>query len=103
MIDDGIRTGQLWKVTTDNFWTTGKVGQLKRPVKLTKGEIIQIRQTFEWHIRTQDDFYFHATPETILENSELYGEVWPNVRFKNVAELSDILRLKLYDRIGGNK
>lgn len=96
-----IVVGQIWEVTTDSFATTGeKDKKLGRRVLLHKGEKIEIRYAYEWHFRTEDNHYFHATPETIKNNARLYGVIWENVRFGNSAKLDDILRLRLYDKRG---
>ena len=91
-----IEQGQLWEVVTDNFWTSGNDNKYKRPVKLKKHEIIEIRYAYAWHFRTEDNYYFHATEKMILDNCNLFGVILGDVRFNNRAKLEEILRLELY-------
>ncbi len=98
MAEKKIEQGQIWEIITDNFLTSGDNDYYKRPTKLLRGEKIEIRYPYVWHFRTEDDFYFHATPEMILENCKLFGNVYHNVRFNNKANLDEILRLTLYEK-----
>jgi hypothetical protein len=91
-----IEVGQIWEVVSDCFFTSDKKSEYNRPIKLAKGEKIEIRFPYEWHFRTEDNFYFHAFPEMIFENCKPFGVIMPDVRFNNKANLEEILRLKLY-------
>jgi len=93
-----IKVGQLYKVTGDNFITTGAHNTINRRVFFKKGEIIEIRFPYEWHFRTEDSSYFNATPETIVDNCEFIGTVYEPVRWDNIASLKDILKLRLYNK-----
>jgi len=93
-----IEVGQLYKVTGDNFITTGTHHTIHRRVFIKKGEIIEIRFPYDWHFRTEDSSYFNATPETIVNNCEIVGTIYANVRFDNIASLKDILKLGLYTK-----
>lgn len=94
-----IKTGDLFKITTDNFLTSGKEPPTKhnRSVKLNKGEIIEIRYPYAWHFRTEDDFYFHATEKMIIDNCAFHGKIDEKIRSKNKAKLEEILRLDLFE------
>lgn len=98
-----IEVGQIWEVTTDNFLTSGKNNEYKRPMQLKKGEKIEIRYPFEWHFRTEDNHYFHCTVQMLLENCTIYGKILERIRFSNIAKLEEILRLRLYDKINHKK
>lgn len=95
-----MKVGQIWQVTTENFFTSlrneAKIGKTKRQIKLNNGEFIEIRYPFCWHFRTTDNEYYHAEPEMILQNCVLVGEILENIRFKNKANLEEIMRLELY-------
>jgi len=95
-----IRVRQIWQVTTENFLTSGKEvsgeGKVKRPTKIMNDEFIEIRYPYDWHFRTVDDQYYHATPEMIYQNCKYIGDIHEEVRFKNKANLEEILRLELY-------
>jgi len=91
-----IRVGMLFEVVTDSFLTSGTYNVIKRPVKINKHEIIEIRHPSAWHFRTEDNQYFHATPEMIRENCVIFGTILPEISFQNIAELLDILILHLY-------
>lgn len=93
-----IEVGQIYEVVTDSFLSSGRSNDYKRPVKLKKGEKIEIRYPFEWHFRTEDRIYLHCDPNVILENCELHGVILEHVSFNNKASLEEILRLRLYDR-----
>ncbi len=97
-----IKVGQVWVVKTDNFKTSGRSNEFKRPVLLGKNELIEIRYPFEWHFRTLDDHYWHSEAKDILENCEIFGNIWRNVRFSNHCSLSEIINLSLLDAIGEN-
>lgn len=94
-----ITQGQIWEVVTENFLTSGNDDKHNRPTKLLKGEKIEIRYPYAWHFRTEDNFYLHAEPEMILQNCRLFGIIWDKVKFNNVAQLEEILRLRLYDSV----
>lgn len=93
-----IEVGQLWEVKSDNFLVnlhaSGATGG--RKVLLRRGEIIEVRFPFAWHFRTQDNIYMQAPEPEFREHCKFYGVIWSEVRFNNVAELKDILRLKLF-------
>lgn len=91
-----IKVGQIWEVTSDDFATSGDKSKYKRPIKLAKGEKIEIRYPYEWHFRTEDKHYLHAEPDMILQNCKLIGEIIERVRSQNIASLEEILRLRLY-------
>lgn len=91
-----VEQGQLWKVISSNFFTSGDYNKFKRKIRLKKGEIIEIRFPYEWHFRTEDNHYFHATEETILKNCKIYGKIIDEVAFQNKANLEEILRLRLF-------
>ena len=95
-----IKQGHIYEVITDSFFTSGRHNKTKRPVKLRKGEKIEIRFAFEWHFRTEDNYYFHATPEMITENCKPFGKIFKQVSFNNKANLAQILELELYEKRG---
>lgn len=97
---EAIKQGNIYIVTTDNFFTSSKGGE--RSVHIQKGELIEIRYPYEWHFRTIDNKYFHAEPEVILVNCELFGIIWDNVNFGNNCNLSDIVNLELFHRKCGD-
>jgi len=97
-----IKQGQILKIVTDNFTTSGEDTLEKkylgnRAVLLRKHELIEIRYAYEWHFRTEDAIYFHATPEMIASNCEIFGVVDEKIEFNNNASLEEILRLGLYE------
>lgn len=96
-----IEQGQIWKVTTDTFFTSLKnekrPGKTARQIKLNEGEFIEIRYPYEWHFRTEDNEYFHANAEMIYKNCVYIGKILHDVWFKNKANLSEILKLELYE------
>jgi len=94
-----MEVGNIYEVITDYFFTSGESNEYKRPIKLKKGEKIEIRYPYEWHFRTEDDNYFHADVEMIDKNCELLGKVSPSIRFENKANLEEILRLNLYVKV----
>jgi hypothetical protein len=95
-----IKVGQIWKVTTDTFYTSKlnekRPDKIKRQTKLNNGEFIEIRYPFDWHFRTEDNEYFHAEPDMIYQNCMYIGEILQEVQFGNKANLEEIIRLKLY-------
>lgn len=98
MKEINITQGQIWEVTTEHFLTSGNNDKQKRPTKLLKGEKIEIRYPYDWHFRTEDNFYFHAEAETILQNCKLFGIIWEEVMVRNKANLNEIIKLGLYER-----
>jgi hypothetical protein len=90
-----IEVGQIWEVVKD-FTTSGLNDRNNRPVLLRKGEKIEIRYPYEWHFRTEDRYYTHANPDVILANCVLFGIIDEKTRWQNIAQLDEILRLKLY-------
>lgn len=99
-----IEVGMILEVITDNFYASKNFGHslnfdLKGRVPkihLKKGEKIEIRFPFEWNYRTEDNIYFHSEPDYIIKNCKIFGKVLPDVKFKNMANLEEILRLELY-------
>lgn len=92
-----IHQRQIWIVITDSFMTTADYNNYKRPINILRGEKIEIRFPYEWHFRTEDNYYFHATKEMIYENCEYVGEIFEQVAFTNKATLEEIIRLRLYN------
>ena len=92
-----IEVGVLLRISTDKFLTSGSSNKFKRQVVLKKDEIIEIRYPYAWHFRTEDNHYFHATPEMIIENCRYFGSILEQVRFWNKSSLEEILRLHLYE------
>ena len=97
--ENKIAVGQIWEVTTETFLTSGDSSKYKRPIKLSKGEKIEIRYPYDWHFRTEDDHYLHAREDHISQNAKLYGIIWEKVRFNNNAKLKEILDLRLFDKV----
>lgn len=101
-MSEKIHVWQIWEVTTENFLTSweeeGEKQNWCRQTKLKKGEKIEIRYPYAWHFRTEDNHYFHATEEMILENCVLFWVILERIRFWNIAKLSEILRLDLFDK-----
>ena len=91
-----VKVGHIFEVVTDSFLTSGESNKYKRPLKIKKGEKIEIRYPYQWHFRTEDNNYFHCEPKMILKNCKLFGVVMEEIRFQNKANLEEILRLKLY-------
>ena len=91
-----IKAGQIWKIITDRFIATPTKDGAKRPVHLFRNERIEIRYLYEWHFRTEDGEYLHATPDMIIENCRLVGTILEPVMSANKAKLDEILRLALY-------
>ena len=96
-----IEQGQIWEVTKEGFLTSGEHNDYNRPLSLKIGEKIEIRYPYQWHFRTEDGNYFHATPEMIVSKCKLLGIIWGKIRWNNNAKLEEILRLKLYDIADG--
>lgn len=95
-----IEVAQLWMVKTGKFMTSGQHNRFNRPINLHKYEVIEIRYAYEWHFRTADNNYFHATPEMIIKNCVLIGRVWENIRWSNRCNLKEILDKHFYDGDG---
>ena len=94
--ESNITQGQIWIVNTDRFITSGRSNNFSRGILLKKYELIEIRYPFEWHFRTIDNNYWHAETSEILTHCKLFGKVWGNVSFSNIADLKDIINLSLY-------
>ena len=98
-----IEIGQIWEVTDDNFFGTTDVtqGKIKRELRfhVKKGQKIEIRYPFEWNYRTECNYYIHSEPQYILDKCKLYGIVDEKVKSNNKANLEEILRLRLFDKI----
>jgi hypothetical protein len=99
-----IEQGQIWIVKSDSFMTSSKGGsnKYKRPIVLTKNELIEIRYPYAWHFRTLDNHYLHAEPDDILKNCELFATIWDNVRFGNKCNLNEIVNSSLCDFVKEN-
>lgn len=95
-----IQQGVLLQVFKDGFFanpaTVGETGD-PRPVKMIRGDIIEIRYPFAWHFRTLDNHYYEASEETILEFARPVGKVFDNVKMANKATTEEIIRLRLYE------
>ena len=91
-----IAVGKIFEITTDNFYTSGENNTFRRPVHLSKHEVIEIRYPYDWHFRTMDNHYFHATAKMIKGNCVLFGVILSEVRWQNNANLDEIIRLHLY-------
>jgi hypothetical protein len=94
-----IEQRMIFEVITDSFFTSGESNNSKRPVNILQGEKIEIRYPYAWHFRTEDNKYFHATKEMISLNCKPFGVILEKIAWENIAELSEILRLKLYTKI----
>lgn len=99
-----IKVGDLYEICSDDFWTSGKSSNkiidgrnTTLKTNLKNGEIIEIRYPFEWHFRTVDSKYFHASPEEINKKCKPFGKIKEDTRFKNKMSLKEILEYKLYD------
>ena len=94
-----IEVGVLLKVER-GFWTSGKETQsgLKSKVYLPKGKILEIRYPYEWHFRTIENHYDHATPETLIKKCSFFGKIHEDIRFGNRHELKQILDQELYHK-----
>lgn len=100
-----IEVGAILEVITDNFYASKDFRNTNIDLKgrearihLKKGEKIEIRFPFEWNYRTEDNLYLHSKPEYLVENCKIFGQVLPDVKSKNMANLEEILRLELYKR-----
>lgn len=100
-----IEVGIILEVITDNFYASKDInssvdlkGRQAR-IHLKKGEKIEIRFPFAWNYRTEDDLYLHSEPDYLTENCKIFGKILDDVRFKNKANLEEILRLDLYKHI----
>jgi len=94
-----MKQNEIYEVVTDNFLTSGESNKTKRPLKIFKGEKIEIRYPYDWHFRTEKNEYFHAKEEEILKNCKLIGVINEKIAWENLASLEEILRLKLYKPI----
>lgn len=94
--NDKITQGQLWLVVKE-FASTGQgMAEYGRRTIMEVGEVFEIRYPYGWHVRCEDDKYFHLEPEDILANAKLIGTIYEDVKFDNRAKLEEIIRLKLY-------
>lgn len=93
-----VKQGQIWLVNTNRFMSTGENNEFKRPIVLKKFELIEIRYPYAWHFRTLDDYYFHAKENSILKNCIFFGKINENVNFQNIAKLSEIINLCLFEK-----
>ena len=90
-----IEVGQIYEVITEGFVTS--YNKDTRRTGLLVGEKIEIRYPYDWHFRTEDNKYYHCAPSMIKDHCKLVGIIYDEVRRGNRAELSDILRLHLYN------
>lgn len=100
-----IKVGAILEIVSDSFYASKDLS-LKNELKgrvpmfhLSKGEKIEIRFPFEWNYRTEDDIYFYSNPEYLIENCKIIGYVLDDVKWKNKANLEEILRLDLYKAV----
>lgn len=93
-----VSVGQIYEVKTDCFFTSDK-NEVKRQIKINKGEKLEIRYPYEWHFRTERNEYFHCSESDLLDHCTLVGEVLDHVRFTNKARLEEIIRLDLYKKV----
>lgn len=97
-----IIVGQIWEVVDENFYATKKITSIKTEREarfhIKKGEKIEIRYPFEWNYRCEDNFYAHSDAQYILDKCKLFGTVKSEIKYKNKANLEEILRLDLYDK-----
>jgi len=97
-----IVQAQIYEVVTDCFLVNNfhiEAKKKPRKVHLEKGEKFEIRFPYAWHFRTEDNNYYQASEEEILDNCKIIGKVWEQVRWINKASLEQILELELYDVI----
>lgn len=100
-----VEVGQLWKVKKD-FWSSGRShteakNGSHREVKISikKGEVIEVRYPYAWHLRTVDGWYFHIAEEKLLSRCKLWAVIDSEIRFGNRHQLKTILEEKLYTKI----
>lgn len=94
------QVGQIW-LAIEDFWTSGESrssGSNSRYQKILieSGEKLEVRYPYEWHLRTEDNNYFHISEETLRGSCILFGKIHEDVRFSSSKELSEILRDKDY-------
>lgn len=94
-----IEVGVLLKVER-GFWTSGEETQsgLKCKVYLPKGKILEVRYPYEWHFRTVENHYDHASTETLTRKCSFFGKIHDDVRFNNKHKLKEILEQELYHK-----
>lgn len=93
-----IKQGQIWLVIND-FWTSGETVRIKgrnAKVLIKKGEKIEVRYPYEWHLRTEDSLYFHIPAQKLLKNCILFGVINEETKFQNKLNLDEILEKKEY-------
>ena len=93
-----IKVGQIYEVVTESFFDTGQHNPTHQVTHIPRGEYIEIRFPYKWHFRTTYGKYYHATASMINTHCKLIGQVYENVKMDNIAKLSDIIRLKLYNQ-----
>ena len=99
-----IKQGQIW-LAMSSFWSTGERLQFNRSfekarrcrIEIKKSEFLEVRYAYEWHLRTEDNIYFHVLPKTILDNCLLFGQIYETVDFENKTKLNEIMKKGLYD------
>lgn len=94
-----IEVGMLIKVDK-GFWTSGDKNShgFKSKIFIPKGEILEIRYPYQWHFRTQSNYYDHASAEVLVKNCSFFGAVKSDIRFENKHSLSEILEQELYHK-----
>ena len=93
-----IKTAQIWKVIKP---FPAKLSRLKdygdRRVLIEAGEFIEMRYQSPWHFRCIDNVYAAAEDDEITSNCEYFATVKEDVRFRNRANLKEILENELYE------
>lgn len=98
MTEKEVKNGFLY-IVTNSFLAESR--KLNRRVLVEVGEVIEFRYFSPVHFRTRDDLYLSCAKDYFLKNTEAYGEIWDNVRFRNQNTLKQILECKLYNKIKG--
>ena len=100
-----VEVGQLWKVKK-GFWSSGRShtvakGGAHRKVKIwiNKGDIIEVRYPYRWHLRTLDGWYFHIPEEKLLSKCKVWAVIDTAIISGNRHKLKSILEEKLYTKI----
>ena len=92
-----IEQGMLLLVKR-GFWTSGHKtdGGFKCKRFIPKGDVLEIRYPYEWHFRTSNDTYDHATTNKLSANCDFFGYVKSEINFQNKHSLRQILDDGLY-------
>ena len=100
-----IRVGQIWIIVKRLFFVSKEVDCIcscgnkhthMKIIELPRNMPIEIRFPFEWHFRTEENEYFHNTPEEIHDKCIFLGTIDEEIRFNNKHKLKEILELNLY-------